>query len=62
MAKTRFNAVTLEPDTRIDYILVGWPKLGGCGHVVDVEVAGDRPGTDGLFPSDHFAVVADLRY
>jgi len=61
-ARNPFNAVTLEPDTRIDYILVGWPKLGGCGHVVDVEVAGDRPGTDGLFPSDHFAVVADLRY
>jgi endonuclease/exonuclease/phosphatase family metal-dependent hydrolase len=61
-ARNPFNAATLEPDTRIDYILVGWPKLGGCGHVRRVSVAGDRPGNGGLFPSDHFAVVADLRY
>jgi endonuclease/exonuclease/phosphatase family metal-dependent hydrolase len=61
-ARNPFNAATLEPDTRIDYILVGWPKLGGCGHVRRVSVAGDQPGNGGLFPSDHFGVVADLRY
>jgi endonuclease/exonuclease/phosphatase family metal-dependent hydrolase len=61
-ARNPFNAATLEPDTRIDYVLVGLPKLGGCGHVRRATVAGDRPGNAGLFPSDHFAVVAELRY
>ena len=61
-SRNPYNAATLEPDTRIDYVLVGWPKLGGCGHVVHAHVAGDQPRNDGLFPSDHFAVVADLRY
>jgi len=61
-ARNPFNAATLEPDSRIDYVLVGWPKLGGRGHVRRAFVAGDQPGNEGLFPSDHFAVVADLRY
>jgi endonuclease/exonuclease/phosphatase family metal-dependent hydrolase len=61
-ARNPFNAATLEPDTRIDYVLVGWPKLGGGGHVRRATVAGDQPGNAGLFPSDHFAVVAELRY
>ena len=61
-ARNSYNAAALEPDARIDYVLVGWPKLGGCGHVVHAEVAGDEPRNDGLFGSDHFAVVADLRY
>ena len=61
-ARNPYNGAALEPDTRIDYVMVGWPKLGGCGHVVRARVAGDEPGDDGLFPSDHFAVVADLRY
>ena len=61
-SRNPYNAATLEPDTRIDYVLVGGPKLGGCGHVLRTVVAGDRPDDDGLFPSDHFAVVAELRY
>jgi endonuclease/exonuclease/phosphatase family metal-dependent hydrolase len=51
----------LEPDRRIDYVLVGWPKAGGAGHVTRCWVAGDQP-VDGVIPSDHYAVVADLRY
>ena len=46
----------------IDYVLVGFPKLGGAGQVRRAEVAGDQPGNAGLFPSDHFAVMADVRY
>ena len=61
-ARNPYNAAALEPDSRIDYVLVGWPKLGGRGHVVHVEVAGDEAGNDGRFASDHFAVIADLRY
>jgi len=51
----------LEPDRRIDYVFTGWPRQGGAGHVVSCAVAADQP-IDGVWPSDHLAVVADLRY
>ena len=57
-----YCAAALEPDARIDYVLVGWPKLGGAGQVLEAAVAGDLAGDDGLFGSDHLAVVAELRY
>jgi endonuclease/exonuclease/phosphatase family metal-dependent hydrolase len=57
-----YGAAALEPDARIDYVLVGWPKLGGAGQVLQAVVAGDRPGDARLLGSDHFAVVAELRY
>ena len=50
-----------EPARRIDYVLAGWPKRGGLGHVVSAELAGTRP-IDGVVPSDHYGVVAELRY
>ncbi len=53
--------VTLEPDRRIDYILVGLPQARGAGHIVDCQIAGHRP-IDGVWPSDHHAVLAKLRY
>jgi len=56
-----FAAGALEPDRRIDYVLVGWPRAGGAGHVIRVELAGTAP-VGGITPSDHYAVVADLRY
>jgi endonuclease/exonuclease/phosphatase family metal-dependent hydrolase len=46
------------PDCRIDYILAGLPRRGR-GKVESVGLAGDAP-VDGMWPSDHFAVVADL--
>ena len=56
-----FAALALEPDRRIDYVLVGWPKQGGAGHVTACRVEGtDIEG--GITPSDHYAVVAELRY
>jgi endonuclease/exonuclease/phosphatase family metal-dependent hydrolase len=51
----------LEPNRRIDYILVGAPKARGAGHVVECRVAGNQP-VDGVWPSDHHAVLAELRY
>lgn len=54
-------AEDIEPARRIDYVLVGWPKAGGRGHVLRAEVAGTEP-VDGMVPSDHYAVVAELRY
>jgi endonuclease/exonuclease/phosphatase family metal-dependent hydrolase len=56
-----FAARDLEADRRIDYVLVGWRKARGAGHVVDASVAAVEP-VDGVHPSDHYAVVAELRY
>jgi endonuclease/exonuclease/phosphatase family metal-dependent hydrolase len=53
-------AVTGEPDARIDYVLVGTPRGGGAALVTGARVAGDGP-RDGVWPSDHAAVVADLQ-
>ncbi|MFB4284106.1 endonuclease/exonuclease/phosphatase family protein [Nonomuraea sp. MTCD27] len=50
---------TCEPPGRIDYIHVGPPGPGGLGHVRSVRRAGDLP-VDGVWPSDHAAVLADL--
>jgi endonuclease/exonuclease/phosphatase family metal-dependent hydrolase len=57
-----YCAAALEPDARIDYVLVGWPKLAGAGQILHTTVAGATAGTEGRFGSDHFAVVAELRY
>jgi endonuclease/exonuclease/phosphatase family metal-dependent hydrolase len=51
----------LEIDRRIDFVFAGWPKIGGAGHVVECRVEGTEP-VDGVVPSDHYAVVATLRY
>jgi hypothetical protein len=54
-------AADLEPSRRIDYVLSGWPKAGGAGHAPSCRVVGLEP-VDGVVPSDHLAVVADVRY
>jgi endonuclease/exonuclease/phosphatase family metal-dependent hydrolase len=46
------------PDTRIDYILVGLARQGR-GEVRSTRLAGTAL-VDGVLPSDHYAVVADL--
>ena len=56
-----WTAPALLPDKRIDYILVGRPRRGGAGHVVACAIAGTEP-VAGVVPSDHYAVVANLRY
>ncbi|QOV37696.1 endonuclease/exonuclease/phosphatase family protein [Streptomyces ferrugineus] len=52
-------AAGFSPSARIDYIHVGPPGPGGLGHVRAVRRAGDGP-VDGVWPSDHAAVVAEL--
>jgi endonuclease/exonuclease/phosphatase family metal-dependent hydrolase len=47
------------PDRRLDYVMVSWPRRRNAGHVAACRVAGTEP-VDGVWPSDHFAVVADL--
>jgi endonuclease/exonuclease/phosphatase family metal-dependent hydrolase len=56
-----FAVGDLEPDRRIDYVFVGWPKARGAGHVVAARVEGVEP-VNGIHPSDHYAVLAELRY
>ena len=50
----------LEPDRRIDYVFAGLPRWGGAGHVVSCRLVGQP--IDGLYPSDHLGVLAELRY
>lgn len=56
-----FAGAELEQDRRIDYIFAGWPEGRGAGQVVSCRLAGNEP-VSGLWPSDHLAVVAELRY
>ena len=51
----------LLPSQRIDYLFTGWPRRGGVGSVVSARRAGIEP-IDGVVASDHYAVVADIRY
>lgn len=54
-----YQGDSMIPGSRIDYVLVGLPRQGR-GRVESVRLAGTGP-VDGVWPSDHFAVVADLR-
>jgi endonuclease/exonuclease/phosphatase family metal-dependent hydrolase len=51
---------SLEPDRRIDYVLVGYPMLDGKGRIDACRVVCDDQ-RDGVWPSDHFGVYAELR-
>jgi endonuclease/exonuclease/phosphatase family metal-dependent hydrolase len=56
-----FAAVDCEPDRRIDYVLVGYPQDHGAGQVTSARVEATEP-VDGIHPSDHAAIYAELRY
>jgi endonuclease/exonuclease/phosphatase family metal-dependent hydrolase len=49
-----------EPARRIDYIFAGLPRRDGLGEVLDCRVVCDDE-VDGVWPSDHFGVYAELR-
>lgn len=54
-----FAAVAREPDRRIDYIYTRVDTDSGRGEPIEAHLAFDRP-VGGVFPSDHFGVVATL--
>jgi endonuclease/exonuclease/phosphatase family metal-dependent hydrolase len=54
-------AVAMIPDRRFDYIFSAWPRPGAVGHPVACHLLGTEP-HDGVYVSDHYGVVADLRY
>jgi endonuclease/exonuclease/phosphatase family metal-dependent hydrolase len=50
----------LEPDRRIDYVFAGFPRRDGVGRVECCRVVCDDA-RDGVWPTDHFGVYAELR-
>ena len=56
-----FSAVGMYPEKQLDHIFSHWPKAHGAGHPVAAAIVGDAP-VDGVWASDHFGVMADLRY
>ena len=50
----------LEPERRIDYVFAGPPRRDGLGQVTSCRVVCDDS-RDGVWPSDHFGVYAELR-
>jgi endonuclease/exonuclease/phosphatase family metal-dependent hydrolase len=48
------------PQRRLDYVFVSWPRPKPLGSVERCWLAGTRP-INGVTPSDHYAVLADLR-
>jgi endonuclease/exonuclease/phosphatase family metal-dependent hydrolase len=51
----------LRADRRIDYIFVTASRRDGRGTVRDARVILDQPDADGLYPSDHYGVMADVQ-
>jgi endonuclease/exonuclease/phosphatase family metal-dependent hydrolase len=51
----------LEPDRRLDYVYVTAQRRDGRGRIEDCRIVLDRPDPDGVFPSDHFGVLADVQ-
>ena len=54
-------AVAMYPDRRFDYVLSAWPRLGAVGHPTHCELLGVVP-SDQMQLSDHYGVLADIRY
>ncbi len=51
----------LDRDRRIDYVLVSPLQRDHRGEVLDCRIVLDRPDRDGVFASDHFGVLAEIR-
>jgi endonuclease/exonuclease/phosphatase family metal-dependent hydrolase len=54
-------APVLFPERRLDYVFSAWPRKGGVGHPVRCELLGTEA-SDGVYASDHYGVLAELRY
>ena len=59
--RNHLAAVDMYPDRRFDYVLSAWPRLGAVGHPTHCELLGVAP-SDQMQLSDHYGVLADLRY
>ena len=54
------RAHALEPERRIDYVFAGYPTPQGLGLIERCHVVCDDE-KDGVWPTDHFGVYAELR-
>jgi endonuclease/exonuclease/phosphatase family metal-dependent hydrolase len=54
-----FAAIAREPDRRLDYVYVRGPDARGRGEPIAAKVCMDEP-IGGVFPTDHFGVVATI--
>ena len=52
---------SLLPERRIDYLFTGWPRRGGVGSAITIELVGTEA-VSGTVASDHYGVLATLRY
>jgi endonuclease/exonuclease/phosphatase family metal-dependent hydrolase len=50
----------LDPDRRIDYVFASTERRDGRGRILDARVVLDAPDAEGTWPSDHFAVCAEI--
>jgi endonuclease/exonuclease/phosphatase family metal-dependent hydrolase len=55
-------AVAMYPNRRFDYVLSAWPRANAVGHPTLCELLGVRDTSDGPELSDHYGVLAELRY
>ncbi len=55
-----YSAVSAWPDRRLDYLLVSWPRPKPTGNPISAWLTGRPADADGIWPSDHLALVADL--
>jgi endonuclease/exonuclease/phosphatase family metal-dependent hydrolase len=55
-----YQPATAWPDRRLDYLFVSWPRPKPLGNPARAWLAGIEP-VAGVVPSDHAAVVVDLR-
>jgi endonuclease/exonuclease/phosphatase family metal-dependent hydrolase len=55
-----YAKVEHEQQRRIDYVFTGWRRNDGRGAPTSCRVVGDEP-IDGVWPSDHFGVLATLQ-
>ena len=54
-------AIGRYPDRRFDYVFSAWPRAHAAGHPTHCELLG-VPADGGPQASDHYGVLADLRY
>jgi endonuclease/exonuclease/phosphatase family metal-dependent hydrolase len=51
----------LQPDRRLDYIFVTPERRNGRGRILDCRIVLDQPDAAGVWPSDHFGLLAEIQ-
>jgi endonuclease/exonuclease/phosphatase family metal-dependent hydrolase len=59
-ARNPLVARSVERNRRIDYVFIGPMRENGPGAILHARVVLDLAGEDGVYPSDHFGVFAEI--